>query len=86
MSVEVDREQASAYGVTVDQVRQELYNAFGSRQVATIYTPAMDYPVILESQPQFQADPSAPVENLSQDQRRQCEQSRPAAASAVSAI
>jgi len=59
MSVEVDREQASAYGVTVDQVRQELYNAFGSRQVATIYTPAMDYPVILESQPQFQADPSA---------------------------
>ncbi len=58
MSVEVDREQASAYGVTVDQVRQELYNAFGSRQVATIYTPAMDYPVILESQPQFQADPS----------------------------
>jgi HAE1 family hydrophobic/amphiphilic exporter-1 len=59
MSVEVDREQASAYGVTIDQVRQELYNAFGSRQVATIYTPAMDYPVILESQPQFQADPSA---------------------------
>lgn len=59
ISVEVDREQASAYGVTVDQVRQELYNAFGSRQVATIYTPAMDYPVILESQPQFQADPSA---------------------------
>jgi HAE1 family hydrophobic/amphiphilic exporter-1 len=59
MSVEVDREQASAYGVTVDQVRQELYNAFGSRQVATIYTPAMDYAVILESQPQFQADPSA---------------------------
>jgi HAE1 family hydrophobic/amphiphilic exporter-1 len=59
MTVEVDREMASAYGVTVDQVRQELYNAFGSRQVATIYTPAMDYPVILESQPQFQADPSA---------------------------
>ena len=58
MTVEVDRERASAYGVTVDQVRQELYNAFGSRQVATIYTPAMDYPVILESQPQFQADPS----------------------------
>jgi HAE1 family hydrophobic/amphiphilic exporter-1 len=58
MTVEVDREQASAYGVTVDQVRQELYNAFGSRQVATIYTPAMDYAVLLESQPQFQADPS----------------------------
>ena len=40
MSIEVDREKAAVYGVTVDQVRQELYNAFGSRQVATIYTPA----------------------------------------------
>jgi HAE1 family hydrophobic/amphiphilic exporter-1 len=58
MTVEVDREKASVYGVSVDQVRQELFNAFGSRQVATIYTPAMDYQVILESQPQFQADPS----------------------------
>jgi HAE1 family hydrophobic/amphiphilic exporter-1 len=58
MTVEVDREKASVYGVSVDQVRQELFNAFGSRQVATIYTPAMDYQVILESQPEFQADPS----------------------------
>jgi len=58
MTVEIDREKASVYGVSVDQVRQELYNAFGSRQVSTIYTPAMDYAVILESQPQFQADPS----------------------------
>src|SRR5262249_58373721 len=40
------------------QVRQELFNAFGARQVATIYTPTNDYQVILESQPRFQADPS----------------------------
>ena len=53
--VEVDREKASVYGVTVDQVRQELFNAFGSRQVATIYTPANDYQVILESLPEYQA-------------------------------
>ena len=39
MMVEVDREKAAVYGVTVEQVRQEMYNAFGSRQVATIYTP-----------------------------------------------
>lgn len=58
MTIEVDREKASVYGVSVDQVRQELYNAFGARQVSTIYTPAMDYAVILEAQPQFQADPS----------------------------
>ena len=49
MPVEIDREKAAVYGVTVDQIRQELYNAFGSRQVATIYTPSNDYQVILES-------------------------------------
>ncbi len=39
MLVDVDREKAAVYGVTVDQVRQELYNAYGSRQVATILRP-----------------------------------------------
>jgi HAE1 family hydrophobic/amphiphilic exporter-1 len=58
MTVEVDREKSAVYGVTIDQIRQELFNAFGARQVATIYTPTNDYQVILESQPQFQADPS----------------------------
>jgi HAE1 family hydrophobic/amphiphilic exporter-1 len=55
VTVEVDREKSAVYGVTVDQVRQELYNAFGSRQVATIYTPANDYQVILETLPEFQS-------------------------------
>jgi HAE1 family hydrophobic/amphiphilic exporter-1 len=55
--VEVDREKSAVYGVSVDQVRQELYNAFGSRQVATIYTPANDYQVILETKPEFQQSP-----------------------------
>jgi hydrophobic/amphiphilic exporter-1 (mainly G- bacteria), HAE1 family len=59
ISVEVNREQAAVYGVTVDQVRQELYNAFGSRQVSTIYTPANDYQVILETKPEFQDGPDA---------------------------
>src|ERR1051325_11450371 len=56
MSVDIDREQAAVYGITVDQIRQELYNAYGSRQVATIYTPTNDYQVILESTKEFQAD------------------------------
>jgi HAE1 family hydrophobic/amphiphilic exporter-1 len=56
--VEVDREKAAVYGLSVDQVRQELYNAFGSRQVATIYTPANDYQVILETLPQYQNNPN----------------------------
>ncbi|MEJ2435786.1 MAG: efflux RND transporter permease subunit, partial [Pseudolabrys sp.] len=58
ITVDVDREKAAVYGVSVDQVRQELYNAFGTRQVATIYTPANDYEVILESMPQYQSKPS----------------------------
>jgi HAE1 family hydrophobic/amphiphilic exporter-1 len=57
ISIEVDREKSAVYGVTVDQVRQELYNAFGTRQVATIYTPANDYQVILESMPEYRASP-----------------------------
>src|SRR5262249_371468 len=58
MTIEIDREKAAIYGITVDQVRQELFNAFGTRQVATIYTPSNDYQVILASLPEFQADPS----------------------------
>ncbi len=55
VTIEVDREKAAVYGVTIDQVRQELYDAFGSRQVATIYTSANDYAVILETLPEYQA-------------------------------
>ena len=57
--VEVDREKTAVYGITIDQVRQELYNAFGTRQVATIYSPTNDYQVILEAAPQFRVDPSS---------------------------
>ena len=35
--VDLDREKAANLGVTSDQVRQTLYNAFGSRQISTIY-------------------------------------------------
>jgi HAE1 family hydrophobic/amphiphilic exporter-1 len=59
MIVEIDREKAGVYGITIDQIRQEMFNAFGARQVATIYTPTNDYQVILESQPEFSTDISA---------------------------
>jgi HAE1 family hydrophobic/amphiphilic exporter-1 len=58
VTVEIDREKAAVYGVSVEQIRQELYNAFGTRQVATIYTPANDYQVILESMPQYRSSPN----------------------------
>jgi HAE1 family hydrophobic/amphiphilic exporter-1 len=56
IEIEIDREKAAFYGISVDQIRQELYNAFGNRQVATIYTPINDYQIILETRPEFQAD------------------------------
>ena len=58
MTVDIDREKAAVYGITVDQVRNQLYNAYGSRQVGTIYMPSNDYQIILEVQPQFRVDPS----------------------------
>jgi HAE1 family hydrophobic/amphiphilic exporter-1 len=58
MTVDIDREKAAVYGVTVDQVRNQLYNAYGARQVGTIYMPSNDYQIILEAQPQFRLDPS----------------------------
>jgi len=59
VTIEVDREKAAVYGVSVDQVRQQLYDAFGARQVSTIYTPANSYQVILETKPEFQDGPDA---------------------------
>jgi len=57
--VTIDRDKASAYGVTPDQIENALYDAYGQRQVSTIYTPTNEYWVILELQPQYQRDPAA---------------------------
>ncbi len=54
--VNVDRDRATALGVSVDQVRQALYSAFGARQISTIYGQANAYPVILEALPEDQRD------------------------------
>jgi hydrophobic/amphiphilic exporter-1 (mainly G- bacteria), HAE1 family len=56
MTLDIDRAAAAVYGVTVDQIRQELYNCFGSRQVGTIYTASNDYQVILECDKAIQID------------------------------
>jgi len=59
VSVQIDRDRAAALGVTVQQIEQALYDAYGSRQVSTIYTPNNQYWVILELLPQYQRDPAA---------------------------
>ena len=57
--IEIDRQRASALGVTAAQIENTLYNAYGQRQVSNIYTPSNQYWVILELDPKFQSDPSA---------------------------
>jgi len=59
VSVQIDRDRATSLGVTVQQIEQGLYDAYGSRQVSTIYTPNNQYWVILELLPEYQRDPSA---------------------------
>jgi HAE1 family hydrophobic/amphiphilic exporter-1 len=58
-TIEIDRERASALGVTAQQIELSLYNAYGQRQVSTIYTPNNAYFVIMELAPMFQKDLSA---------------------------
>jgi HAE1 family hydrophobic/amphiphilic exporter-1 len=58
MRIEIDRKRAAFYGLTQDQIRQELYDCFGARQVASMYTAINDYYVILECDPEIQADPT----------------------------
>ncbi len=57
--VELDRDRAAALGVTPRQVDEALYDAYGSRQVSTIFTPNNQYWVVLELLPQYQRDVSA---------------------------
>ncbi|NIK46165.1 HAE1 family hydrophobic/amphiphilic exporter-1 [Variibacter gotjawalensis] len=59
MTVDVDREKAGVYGITIDAVRQALFNAYGTRQIGTIYTPTNDYRIIMETDPKYQSDPSS---------------------------
>jgi HAE1 family hydrophobic/amphiphilic exporter-1 len=58
-TLQIDRERASSLGVTAQQIEQALYNAYGSRQVSTIYTPNNAYWVVMELLPQYQQDLSA---------------------------
>jgi len=52
--VTIDRDKASALGVSAAQVQSALSNAYSSKQVSTIYTPSNQYQVIVEVLPDFQ--------------------------------
>ena len=55
--LDYDRTTASRFNITADQIDSTLYDAFGQRQVNTLYTQSNQYHVILEVLPQFQTGP-----------------------------
>ena len=59
LDVHIDRNLASALGVTPDLAANTLYDAYGNRRVTTITASSDQYDVILEVLPQFQRDPAA---------------------------
>jgi len=59
IAIEIDRDAASRMGISPSLIDETLYDAFGQRQIATIYTSTSQYKTILEVQPQFQDDPTA---------------------------
>ncbi len=58
VTVEIEREKASALGVSAESIEMALNNAYGARQVSTIYTATNQFWVILELAPHYQTDPS----------------------------
>jgi HAE1 family hydrophobic/amphiphilic exporter-1 len=59
VNVNIDRDKASALGVTAAQVEDALYTAYGQRQVSTIYAPNDEFWVVMELEDQYQKDPTA---------------------------
>jgi multidrug efflux pump len=57
-SLIIDRVTASRMGITPNMIDQTLYDAFGQRQVDTLYTQLNQYHVIIETMPEFQKNPT----------------------------
>src|SRR5437773_3821987 len=58
ITVDIDRNKASSLGVSAQAIESTLYDAYGSRQVSTIYAPNNQYWVVMELEPRYQTDPS----------------------------
>ncbi len=57
--LDIDRDAAGRFGLSMSAIDNALYSAFGQRQVSTIFTQANQYRVVLEVAPQFQASPAS---------------------------
>ena len=59
ISININRDKASALGLSVGQIEAALESAYSARQISTIYAPNNQYRVIIELDPQYQKDPAA---------------------------
>jgi len=59
LQVAIDRDKASALGITAQQIEQTLELAYGNHRVSTIYAPSNEYYLIEELEPQYQRDPKS---------------------------
>ena len=59
VNVTIDRDKAAAMNVNAMTIENALYDAYGPRWISTIYGSVNEYEVLLELEPQYQADPSA---------------------------
>ena len=59
LAIEIDRDAAARMGISPSLIDETLYDAFGQRQVANLYTSTSQYKLIMEVQPEFQDDPTA---------------------------
>jgi len=57
--LQIDRDMAGRLGVSIDDIDNALYDAFGQRQISTIYTQASQYRVVLESENAGSIGPAA---------------------------
>jgi multidrug efflux pump len=58
LTLTIDRQKASSFGVRVQDIDNALNNAFSQRQISIVYTQRNQYMVVLEIDPKFQTDPS----------------------------
>jgi multidrug efflux pump len=70
VTVQIDRPTASRLGLTASQIDNTLYDAFGQRQVSTIYNALNQYHVVMEVAPQYWQNPTSCGRSTSQLQGR----------------
>ncbi len=58
LNVRIDRDKAQTLGVSARQIEDALANAYGARQISSIFTPNNEYQVVLEVKPEFQENPN----------------------------